>query len=82
MRQTIYTHDEASRIIECFETVLGNHRMTIPSPEDDEREDDNQATIYGSVYSGLLDEVEEILVEILNKSKDSDVVSYEYSGNW
>lgn len=80
MKGTIYTHDEASRIIEFFEEVLEQNGIIVPSPEDDEREADNCATLYGSVYSDLLDEVEGALIEMLKRANVTDVVSYEYSG--
>lgn len=53
MSKTVYTHDEASRIIELFEDILSNNDIIIPSPEDDEKEEDNEAVLYGSVYSEL-----------------------------
>ena len=46
----IFTHDEAMQILELFEDVLEEHDITIPSPEDDDREEDNTARLYGSVY--------------------------------
>ena len=82
MKNTIYTHDEASQIIELFEEVLYQNNIKVPSPEDDEREEDNCAALYGSTYSDLLDDIEYILIEMLNKAKDSDIVTYEYSGTW
>jgi hypothetical protein len=82
MKNTIYTHDIASQIVESFENILCQNGIKVPSPEDDEREEDNVAALYGSVYSDLLDEVEWILIEMLNRAKDAEVVTYEYSGNW
>ena len=52
---TIYTRDEAMLIVEMFEDVLDTYNIKVPSPEDDEREPDNEAKLYGSVYSDLLD---------------------------
>ena len=83
MSKTVYTHDEASRIIELFEDILSNNDIIIPSPEDDEKEEDNEAVLYGSVYSELLDNVEYILVEVAKRIKSgAGVVSYEYSGDY
>ena len=62
---TIYTRDEAMLIVEMFEDVLDTYNIKVPSPEDDEREPDNEAKLYGSVYSDLLDNVEESLIEFL-----------------
>ena len=79
----IYTHDEAARIVELFEDVLDEYGIKVPSPEDDEREPDNEAKLYGSVYWGLMDGVEERVIELLRAHKpDAAVVSYEFSGRF
>lgn len=78
---TIYTHDEAMLIVEMFEDVLDTYNITVPSPEDDEREPDNEAKLYGSVYSDLLDDVEAFLVALLNRHKEhTAIVTDEFSG--
>lgn len=82
MENKIYTHDEASRIIEYFEAILEANGIIISSPEDDEKDPDNCATLYGSVYSDLMDDIENILIEILNKAKDAEVIPYEFSGTY
>lgn len=77
----IYTHDEAMLIVEMFEEVLCANGIKVPSPEDDEREPDNEAALYGSTYSDLLDDVETALVEMLAKHTPStEVVEGEFSG--
>lgn len=77
----IYTHDEAMLIVEMFEEVLCANGIKVPSPEDDEREPDNEAALYGSTYSDLLDSVETALVEMLAKHTSStEVVEGEFSG--
>jgi hypothetical protein len=77
----IYTHDEAMLITEIFEDVLDEYDITVPSPEDDDKEDDNEAKLYGSVYSDILDSVEEKLCSILERHKpDTKVISGEFSG--
>lgn len=81
MSKTVYTHDEASRIIELFENILIDNNIIVPSPEDDEKEEDNEAALYGSVYSDLMDEVESILVNISERIEDgANVITDEYSG--
>lgn len=50
---TIYTRDEAMLIVEMFEDVLDTYNIKVPSPEDDEREPDNEAKLYGSVYTPI-----------------------------
>ena len=81
MKKTIYTHDEATRILEMFEDILEKHNICVPSQDDKEREEDNMVGLYGSTYSDLLDEVEEKLIEIINDCKKGyEVVQYEYSG--
>ena len=77
----IYTRDEAMLIVEMFENVLGTYNIKVPSPEDDEREPDNEAKLYGSVYSDLLDNVEESLIDLLDRHKKHTViVTDEFSG--
>lgn len=77
----IYTHDEAAIIVEMFEHILSENNIKVPSPEDDEREADNDAKLYGSTYSDLLDNVEDAIIELLNKyDADTTIVTGEYSG--
>lgn len=77
----IYTRDEAMLIVEMFENVLDTYNIKVPSPEDDEREPDNEAKLYGSVYSALLDNVEESLIDLLDRHKKHTViVTDEFSG--
>jgi len=80
---TIYTHDEAARILELFENVLMENGISVPSPEDDERDDDDRLGLYGSTYSDLLDSVEEILIGVCgDAASGSEVVSHEFSGTF
>ena len=80
-KEPIYTHDEAVLIVEEFENVLEKYGVKIPSPEDDEREKDNGATLYGSTYSDLLDSVEGTLIDLLDRhSVGTPVVQYTFSG--
>lgn len=79
---TIYTHDEAALIIEKFEDVLSQYDIHIPSPEDDERDEDNMVGLYGSTYSELLDTIEEQICSILSRCKDGEkVIENEFSGS-
>lgn len=68
--EPIYTHEESANIVELFENILDQNGIKIPSPEDDEREPDNAACLYGSTYSDLLDEIEYSLVDMLNRQRD------------
>lgn len=67
MANMIYTRSEAADIVELFEMVLDKYDIRIPSPEDDEREPDNEAKLYGSTYFNLLDEVEAKIVSLLTR---------------
>lgn len=79
---TIYTHDEAALIIEKFEDVLSQYDIHIPSPEDDERDEDNMVGLYGSTYSELLDSIEEQICSILSRCKDGEkIIENEFSGS-
>lgn len=79
----IYTHDEAMAIVELFENLLVKHNIKLPSPEDDEREEDNIAALYGSVYGDLMDSIENILIDILERSESGYIfIPDEFSGNY
>ena len=83
MAKVIYTHDMAANIVDMFENVLDKYNIKVPSPEDDEREEDNDAKLYGSVYSDLLDSVENYIGEIIEEvchNMTLTVVSGEFSG--
>lgn len=78
----IYTRDTAAHIVEMFENVLSRYDIHVPSPEDDDRSIDDFIGLYGSVYSDLLDEVENELIELLNNSrKGGEIISDMFSGN-
>lgn len=79
----IYTHDEAARIVGMFESVLERYGIKVPSPEDDEREPDNSAALYGSVYSELLDTTEYLLIQMFERYNSADsIVTDIFSGNY
>lgn len=79
----IHTHDEAARIVDAFEEVLSRYNIHVPSPEDDDRDEDNMVGLYGSTYSDLLDYVESELVDIIDTAKTgAEIVVGEFSGNY
>ena len=79
----VYTHDEATRILELFEDVLADNGIVVPSPEDEDREEDNYACLYGSTYSDLLDDVECIIKDVAERAKrGDDIIPDVYSGNY
>ena len=81
MNDLIYTHDEAMLIVEMFEDILAKNNIYIPSPEDDDREPGDIVGLYGSVYSDLLDEVEEKLCVILyRQSNGAEIIEGRFSG--
>lgn len=68
-------------IVEMFENVLDTYNIKVPSPEDDEREPDNEAKLYGSTYSDLLDNVEASLIALLDRHKrHTAIIVGEFSG--
>lgn len=60
-----HTRYVAVDILEQFDDLLAKNDITIPSPEDDMKDPDNDARIYGSVYGDLLDSVEQTIVQML-----------------
>ena len=63
----IFTHDEACCIVDLFEELLDKNGVRLPSPEDEDRDPDNAAVLYGSTYDELLDTVEDQLIEMLSR---------------
>lgn len=77
----IFTHDEAMLILEIFENVLMDYDICVPSPEDDERDNDDMVGLYGSTYSMLLDDVEKRIIDILDRRDHGEsVISGVFSG--
>ena len=77
----IYTRDIAADIVELFELVLDKYNIKVPSPEDDEREPDNDAKLYGTEYYNLIDAVEWTLLDVINcVKKGDDVEAFVFSG--
>ena len=77
----IFTRDEALQIVEMFEYVLAFYNIKVPSPEDDEREPDDDIGLYGSTYSFLLDNIESRLIDLLvNHTPDTEIVTDAFSG--
>ena len=82
MKDVIYTHDEAAIILDAFEDILIRYDIHVPSPEDDERDKENMAGLYGSTYSNLLDFVENSLIDILERyDYGADVMEGEFSSD-
>ena len=78
----IYTRDIAADIVEEFEKTLMNAGIKVPSPEDDERDSDNCACLYGSIYYDLLDKTENMIIDkVFNYDPDFDeLVTGRFSG--
>lgn len=70
----IYIRNEAADILEMFDDVLVDNGIKVPSPEDDERDEDNETALYGSVYYDLYDQVEYTLLDIIKKVKAGEEV--------
>lgn len=78
----IFTRDEAALIVELFEDVLASNGISVPSPEDDERDPDDDEGLYGSTYGDLLDNVEQRIISILkNHRANTEVITDYFSGN-
>ena len=80
----VYTHDIAAQIVECFENVLEEQDITLTSPEDDEKDPDNAARLYGSAYYDLLDATESIVIQTLEQAGISHdkYITDQFSGNF
>ena len=82
--ERVYTHDIAARIVENFENILDEQNITLTSPEDDEKEPDNAARLYGSTYCDLLDATEAIVIQTLEQAGVSHdkYITDQFSGNF
>ena len=84
-KKPIYTRDEAAKIVEMFEDILVENGVSIPSPEDDERDPEDNLGLYGSTYSDLLDSVEEVLQKMILRrggSSEKDPLEYVVFGKF
>ena len=54
-------------ICELFEDILDKHNITIPDEDDDQREPDNCARLYGMTYGNLEDEVVNVLCKFASE---------------
>ena len=80
----VYMRDIAAQIVENFEDVLEEQDITLTSPEDDEKDPDNAARLYGSAYYDLLDATESIVIQTLEQagiSRDKYTTD-QFSGNF
>lgn len=81
-----YTRDTAALIIEKFEDLLAAKDMRVPCSDPDERAEldgdpDNDARLYGTEYSELLDEIEADIAELAEKIQaGAEIVRDEFSG--
>lgn len=80
-QEPVYTHDLAAECVELFENILDAQDVTLTSPEDNEKEEGNGTRLYGSTYSELLDNVEDIFVVLLKKY-GVPFVEDEFSGTY
>ena len=75
----IYTHNRAAEILDLFEDLLNRHGIKVPSEEDDERGEDNDAALYGMEYWNLLADVENILIGIAQSaSVGAEIKPYDF----
>lgn len=70
----VYIMNETADILDMFDDVLADNGIKVPSPEDDERGEDNEAALYGSVYWTLFERLESTLIDIVNKVKTGEEV--------
>lgn len=70
----VYIMNETADILEIFDNVLVENGIKVPSPEDDDRGEDNEAALYGSVYWTLFERLESTLIDIVDKVKAGEEV--------
>jgi len=80
---TVYTRDVAFEIVDMFDDMLTSHGIRVPSPEDNERGDDNDAALYGSVFSEMEARVEDLVLTLaryVQANPNLSIILYTYSG--
>lgn len=85
LKNTIYTRDEAAKIVDKFDDVLVKYDVFVPSPEDDD--DDRgigETGLYGSTYDDLLNYVEDRIKAVIKVVQTGDylIVPDKFSGNY
>ena len=78
MKRTISCRDIAADLVEEFESILDARDITVPSPEDDEKDPDNEARLYGSTFWDLVDRFDNNIAAVVNDTqigKEADVDS-------
>lgn len=71
----VYTHNYAAEILDAVDDMLCRYGIKVPSDEDGERGEDNDAALYGTTWGELMDEVESILVEMANRASREDIIA-------
>lgn len=64
----VNTHNMTADIIDHIDNFLGSFGIRVPSPEDSEREPDNDAALYGSTYAELFDTIEPMIVDAVERA--------------
>lgn len=87
VQNPVYTHDEAHKIVEKFEDLLCAKDITVPCADVDEeadryQNDENEAALYGTEYSDLLDGVENDIIAMLDAAGVKNYVAGVFSGNY
>lgn len=67
-KESLYTRSIAADILDMVEEVLTRYNIKVPSPEDDERDSEDDVGFYGSTYYDLLDNVESYIYIRCSKS--------------
>lgn len=70
----IYIKNETANILDMFDDMLSENGIKVPSPEDDDRGEDNEAALYGSVYYDLFDDLEYTLTHIVEQVQAGEEV--------
>ena len=79
MPKDLHTRRLAADIVEAFECLLDKYNIIVPSPQDDEREEDNKAPLYGEVYFELLENVESVIIDHLKDCPDGiNIVAWKF----
>ena len=76
----VNTHHLTRDILDLVDNYLSSFGIKVPSPEDHERGEDNDAALYGTTYAELFDPIEDMIVDAVERAaRGESVQSYVFN---
>ena len=78
----IFTREVATDIVELFEDLLDKYDIDIPDEDREGYGDDNQARLFGGTYYELVEDVERMIIELMERTGTNYKANEFNEGNW